>query len=273
MPSLKGFLNRKYLEYRLEQAPIVKAALVPGTDITVSFVVHTWFEHNNRAQGSYVGEPDMVDWLKRELRDGDVFWDIGANVGAYSLLAAKLCPGARVFAFEPFIANFAHLWENIVLNEVSAQVFPVNAGLLDHTAPEKLAVSDTRAGSSHHQVGEAGGKVQQGVLCFRGGDVPKLLGLPVPTLLKLDIDGLEIRAIEGLRDVIANPTLRQAMVEIEKGKTEEPVQKIFEAEGFRRLPNPLTHATGGVFNALFARDAQGAGSRVEKDRGNLKAET
>ena len=273
MPSLKGFLKRKYLEYRLEQPPVVKITPVPGTDLTVSFVVHTWYEYHHRAQGSYVKEPDMVDWLKRTLRSGDVLWDVGANVGAYSLLAAKLCPEAKVFSFEPFIPTFAHLWDNIALNGLSEQVFPVNAGLLDITKPDRLAVNDPLAGSSHHQVGEAGGKIQQGVLCFRGGDIPHLLGLPHPTLLKLDIDGLEIRAIEGLRDVIANPTLRQAMVEIEKGKTEEPVQKIFEAEGFRRLENPLTHAHGEVFNALFARDAQGAGSRVEKDRGNLKAET
>ena len=103
-------------------------------------------------------------------------------------------------------------------------------------------------------MGESGGKIRQGILSFRGGDIPRLLGLPQPTLLKLDIDGLEVRAVEGLRDVIANPTLRQAMIEIEKGKTEEGVQKIFEAEGFRRLENPLTQAHGGVFNALFGRE-------------------
>lgn len=253
MPSLSGFLKRKWLESRLEQEPLIRTAPVPGTDVSVSFVVHTWYEHNNRAQGSYVGEPDMVDWLKRELRAGDVLWDVGSNVGAYSILAAKLCPQAKIFAFEPFIPTFAHLWDNIALNRVSEQVFPVNAGLLDHTAPEGLAVNDKRAGSSHHQVGEAGGTIRQGVLCLKGGDLPRLLGLPHPTLLKLDIDGLEVRAVEGLREVISHPVLRQAMIEIEAGKTEEPVQAIFEQCGFQRIPNPLTQPTNGAFNALFGR--------------------
>ena len=253
MPSLRGFLKRKWLESRLEQPPLIKTAPVPGTDVSVDFVVHTWYEHNNRAQGSYVGEPDMVDWLKRELKPGDVLWDVGANVGAYSILAAKLCPRAKVFAFEPFIPTFAHLWDNIALNGVSEQVFPVNAGLLDHTAPEEMAVKDPRAGSAGHQVGEAGGQIRQGILCLKGGDLPQLLGLPRPTLLKLDIDGLEVRAVEGLRDVLAHASLRQAMIEIESGKTEEPVQAIFEELGFQRVPNPLTHPTNGVFNALFCR--------------------
>ena len=125
MKSLRGFLRTKYLQRRLEQAPVVVDATVPGAEVTVSFSVHTWFEYHNRAHASYTGEPDMVEWLKNMLVPGDVFWDIGANVGAYSILAAKLCPGAQVFSFEPFIPTFAHLWENVVLNDVATQVFPI----------------------------------------------------------------------------------------------------------------------------------------------------
>jgi len=253
LPSLKGFLKRKWLESRLEQPPLVVESPVPGTGLRVKFVVHTWYEYHNRARGSYSGEPDMVDWLKTSLRPGDVFWDIGANVGAYSLLAAKVCPEARVFSFEPFIPNFAHLWDNIALNGVSDRVFPLNMGLLDQTKPEALAVNDIRAGSSHHQVGGGGGKISQGVLCFKGGDVASRLGIPLPTLLKLDIDGLEVRAVEGLADVLAGGSLREAMIEIEAGKTEKPVEEIFGKAGYARVPNPLTHANGDVFNARFQR--------------------
>ena len=167
-------------------------------EVTVSFSVHTWFEYHNRAHGSYTGEPDMVEWLKNMLVPGDVFWDIGVNVGAYSILAAKLCPGAHVFSFEPFIPTFAHLWENVVLNDVATQVFPICAGLSDHTAPESLAVSDPRAGSSCHNVGGTDGVLQQGVLAARGDDLCKLFGLPAPTLLKLDIDGLDPSIVPGV---------------------------------------------------------------------------
>lgn len=229
-------------------------APVPGTTVSVAFTVHNWFEYHNRAQGSYVGEPDMVEWLKTALKPGDVLWDIGSNVGAYSILAAKLCPQARVFAFEPFIPTFAHLWENLVLNEVTTRVFPVNMGLSNKTVPTSLAVNDPRAGSSQHQVGETGGKLQQGVFAVRGDDLPSILGLPFPNLLKLDIDGLEIQAVEGLAGILADPTLREAMIEIEVGKTEKPVQTVFEAAGFKRVGNPLTQSTNGVFNARFVRD-------------------
>lgn len=253
MKSLSGFLKYQYFKRRLEQPPIVIDAPVPGTGVTVSFSVHTWFEYHNRAQGSYIGEPDMVEWLKTSLKPGDVLWDIGANVGAYSILAAKLCPGASVIAFEPFIPNFAHLWENIVLNGVTLQVFPVCAGLTDKTAPTALAVIDPRAGSAGHQVGEAGGKLRQSVIAARGDDLRTRLGLASPTLLKLDIDGLEVIAVEGLGETLRTPGLREVMIEIEQDKSEKPVQALCEAAGFRRVPNPLTKPTNGVFNARFVK--------------------
>ena len=253
MKSLSGFLRTRRLNRRFALEPLVMHAPVPGTGISVSFVVHSWFEYHNRAQGSYIGEPDMVEWLKTTLKPGDVLWDIGANVGAYSILAAKLCPGASVISFEPFIPNFAHLWENIVLNEVSAQVTPVCVGLSDTTAPTALSIKGPRAGSAGHQVGQTGGKLQQGVIAARGDDLRTKLALPSPTLLKLDIDGLEIAAVEGLGETLRTPGLREVMIEIEQGKSEEPVQKLCEAAGFQRVPNPLTIPTNGAFNARFVK--------------------
>ncbi|MEO8205298.1 MAG: FkbM family methyltransferase [Chthoniobacterales bacterium] len=254
LKSLRGFLRRKKLESKLEQPPLIMHTEVPDTAVTVSFSVHTWLEYHHRAQGSYIGEPDMVAWLKSKLRAGDIFWDIGSNVGAYSILAAKLCPGAKVYAFEPFIPTFSHLWENIILNDVSKQVFPVCVGLSDETKPNALAVSDSRAGSAEHQVGQTGGKLQQGILAVKGDDLQKLLGLPSPTLLKLDIDGLEVNAVKGLQGILQNPGLRSAMIEVDQKKSEQAVQKLFEAAGFRRVENPLTKPTNGVLNACFERD-------------------
>ena len=253
MPSIRGFLKKKWLESKLERPPLVVESQVPETGLSVSFVVHTWYEYHNRAQGSYTGEPDMVEWLKTELRTGDVLWDIGANVGAYSLLAAKLCPGARVIAFEPFIPNFAHLWENVVLNRVTSQVHPVNIGLSDKSGPTVLGVNDPRAGSSNHQVGGVPGKATQNLLAFSGDDAVAKLGLPAPTMLKLDIDGLEVEAVRGLENTLRLPTLRAVMIEVESGKSEAPVLKLCEAAGLRHVYNPLTHPTEGVFNTRFSR--------------------
>ncbi len=253
MPSIKNFLQMRRLKSRLEQPPLVVDSLVPGTDISIKFAVHTWLEFHHRARDSWTKEPDMVEWLRSQLRSGDVLWDIGANVGSYSVLASKFCPGANIYSFEPFIPTFSHLWENILLNDASGRIFPLNMGLLNKTAPETLAVNDVRAGSSQHQVGGVGGVATQFVLSMRGDDIPARLGVPFPHLLKLDIDGLEVEAVAGLDGVLKNPSLRQAMIEVEAGKTEEKVQCLLQRSGFERIANPLTKPTNGVFNALFSK--------------------
>ena len=46
-------------------------------------------------------EPETIDWLTDNLRDGDIFYDVGANVGAYSLVAASINDNIKVYSFEP----------------------------------------------------------------------------------------------------------------------------------------------------------------------------
>ncbi len=253
MKSLFGFLRTRYLRRRLEQPAIVIETPVPDTRVTVAFSVHTWFEYHNRARDSFVGEPDMVNWLKDSLRPGDVLWDVGANVGAFSILAAKLCPECRVYAFEPFIPTFAHLWENVLLNQVTAQVVPLCVGLISRTGMDWLAVSDPRAGSSQHQVGQGGGALRQGVIAARGADLESLAGIPAPTLLKVDIDGLEVAALEGLKGLLGRPGLRSAIIEVEAGRSEGAAVQLLAASGLQRVSNPLARPTGGSLNALFVR--------------------
>src|SRR3712207_5715584 len=67
-------------------------------------------------------EPWTVDWLRRSVRPGDVVYDVGANVGAFSFVAAHCAPDVRCVAFEPGGANYAALSENIALNGLGDRV-------------------------------------------------------------------------------------------------------------------------------------------------------
>src|SRR4051812_16333710 len=64
-------------------------------------------------------EPWTVRWIEEYLKPGQVLYDVGANVGAYTLVAAIAVPEARVLAFEPAPANFAALSGNLELNDVT----------------------------------------------------------------------------------------------------------------------------------------------------------
>ena len=60
----------------------------------------------------------MLDWMDENLQEGDVFFDIGANVGVYSIYAAKRSPKAMVYAFEPEYSNLHQLKLNIINNKL-----------------------------------------------------------------------------------------------------------------------------------------------------------
>ncbi len=174
-----------------------------------------------RAETYASKEPETLDWLDKNLRDGDVLFDVGSNIGVYSLYAAKRQPGCRVYAFEPAAQNFSRLCRNLALNGLE-NVTPCNFPLSDKEAFERFFVSDLEAGSAFHSIGSfnpdqpaaAAQRLVQGVLAATIDGLVARAGLASPTLLKIDVDGLEDRILEGARSTLAGPSLRGVLVEV-----------------------------------------------------------
>jgi FkbM family methyltransferase len=249
--SLKGFLQARTLRKRLEQPPVVIRQRVSETEI--AFSVHTWVEYHNRALQSYTGEPDMVMWLRNNLRADDVLWDVGANVGAYSLLAAKLVPATSVIAFEPFIPSFSHLWQNILLNGLEMQIVPLCLALSDKSGVDFLGVNDPRAGSAEHVLGGKDFMTYQSVSAITGDAAIAGLGIKAPTLLKIDVDGYEVNVLKGMASMLEKITLRTCIVEVEREKTEAKVDSLMRSAKFNRESDSSTLSQGPVFNVVYVR--------------------
>ncbi len=130
-----------------------------------------------------------------ELKPGSVFYDVGANVGLYSLLAARAGPAGKTYAFEPLPKNAWYLRRHLELNGIhSVKLF-------------ELAISD-RVGTDHfYETGDRamGHLAADGSPPVRTETLDSLLKkeeiLP-PDYLKLDIEGAELRALQGARECI-----------------------------------------------------------------------
>src|SRR5207248_1639628 len=97
--------------------------------------------------------PFTVEWIESSIRPGDVFYDIGANVGAYSLIAAKATAnGARVFAFEPSARSFHDLSSNVLLNGCAESVVALPLALGSDNGPLFLTPGPTPVGAAQHRV-------------------------------------------------------------------------------------------------------------------------
>jgi FkbM family methyltransferase len=208
-------------------------------------------------------EPETVAWIEDNLRDDEVFFDIGANVGAYSLVAA--CGGrrgVRVFAFEPGFASFAKLCRNIALNGCDASITAIPLALSERTGLGSVQYSSIRPGFASHTFrsdgtardgsSEAANPVcSQTVLTARLDDLVKDYGMPQPHLMKIDVDGAELGVLMGACDVLASPLLRAVLIEIDdRGTRPADVHDLLTTAG---LALASSVARPAVTNHIYVR--------------------
>lgn len=215
-----------------------------------------------RAASLFTKEPDTIAWIA-EFNPGDVFVDVGANVGMYSIWAARTT-GARVFAFEPESQNFAVLCTNIVLNQVDVLAFPF--ALSDEASVSKLYLSQFVAGGSCHTFGEKvnyKGKPMtpsfvQGACAFRLDSLVDQGVLPWPDHIKIDVDGIEDRVLSGMGLCLFRA--KSVLVEIDTAsKRHERLIGQMEDLGFRwdhleaEAARRKSGAFAGIGNVIFRR--------------------
>jgi FkbM family methyltransferase len=183
-------------------------------------------------------EPWTASWIERSVGPDDVLWDIGANIGGYSLIAAAAGAG-RVVAVEPMPANYAALCENIALNAFADTIVPAPLLLAAANGVETLGISELAAGAASHAVGEGTPQstavevvARQPVLGITLDDAVAVLGLPAPTLVKLDVDGAEADVLAGGRRTLSAPSVRSVLIEIER-RREPDVLELVSACGLR----------------------------------------
>ena len=173
-----------------------------------------------RVDTLFTKEPDTIEWIAG-FRPGEVLIDIGANVGMYTIWAAKT-RGIRVFAFEPESQNYALLYKNIVLNKLSEQVIAYCAALSDESIYSRLYLSQFQVGGSIHSFGEnvdhrlehRKSKYSQGCISATLDQLVAANVVPMPDHIKIDVDGFEHKVIAGCRSLLADRRLKSILIEI-----------------------------------------------------------
>lgn len=163
-----------------------------------------------RADTFSTKEPETLEWIDG-IPKGSVVWDVGANVGLYSCYAAKK-RGCRVFAFEPSVFNLELLARNIFLNVLAEQITIIPLPLSDALAVNRLNMTSTEWGGALSTFGQEyghDGKTLIKVFEFPTiglsmVDAVKLLKIPQPDYIKMDVDGIEHLILKGGIPVLLN---------------------------------------------------------------------
>ena len=145
-------------------------------------------------------EPPMQECVATHLATGGVFYDIGANVGFFTLLAARRvgCDGA-VYSFEPVHENAAAIRRNVGLNGLAnVSVFEVALDELSRTGSLFITKWDGGASLSTAAVARGVSVEQRAVEVMALDDLVAAEGLRPPSLVKIDVEGAELGVLRGM---------------------------------------------------------------------------
>jgi len=180
----------------------VRDRLAPQTTVTV----------NGGDVTLLVPDRTSVYWPRHGFGAGDVFY----NIGAYTLYATK-ARSVPVVAFEPSPFSYRVLVHNLHLNAVTDQVLPLCLAAGADTEATVLSLNGIEAGSVGHTIaagGPNGNGIGLQVLAFRLDDLAAIEGIPAPTHVKIDVDGIEAAILEGAKSLLSGPGVKSVLIEM-----------------------------------------------------------
>ena len=198
-----------------------------------------------RVDTFYKKEPETLEWIDEFEKDKNIlFWDIGANIGLYSIYASVKNEKTKTIAFEPSTANLNILSRNISKNKLENNI---------NIFQLPLTEEDIKFNFMNEKTFDEGGALNAfGVdYDYKGNKfIPetryKILGvsinyilknniLEVPNYIKIDVDGIEHLILKGARDYLSDKKIKSILLELDTSfsKKFEMVKKILEESGFK----------------------------------------
>lgn len=252
--------------------------LINPAERIVPFVGKTSLSVNKGMTGAtgniYLGLHDFYEmaFLLHFLTKEDLFADVGANIGSYSILASGV-KGSKTIAFEPSLVTFSQLQKNIVLNHLEENIkaynlalgakvdtlsFTVELDTVNHVVPD-YELRNTRnrievnVDALDNMVNEHG----------------------VPALIKIDVEGFETEVINGMEKTVRDQTLKAIIIELNGsgmryGYDENDIHNKLISHGFQPyLYNPFKRTFNlsekrSAYNTLYLRDILSIQERVLK---------
>ena len=184
-----------------------------------------------RIETFFSKEPDTLKWI-RNFNDKDqiIFWDIGSNIGLYSIYSALFHDNILVTSFEPSTSNLRILSRNISINNLNDKIlisqFPLNDKKNSFLEMNESEFIEGWSMNSFGQKRDFEGNIFYPKQSYKvyGTSIDYLIEtniVKVPNYIKIDVDGLEHKILMGGKALLKNTKLRSLLVEINEGYKEQ----------------------------------------------------
>ncbi len=205
------------------------------------------------------GEKKVLEAFINILSPADIVWDIGANIGLFSIASANTVgTGGVIYAFEPEKKSFSLLKRNIALNK-SDNIIPFPFALGDTNTNSMLYASDSPNFGAHSFVKRTDYQLKRkgtAVPMHTGDSLVKTGVLQIPTVIKIDVEGAEVRVIKGMQKILEDKKLRILMCEVHTnliplfGDSPDYIESALQNFGFSIK---FRHQRGLQYHLLFSR--------------------
>ena len=219
----------------------------------------------------YVGLHEFADmgFLLHLLEPDDLFLDVGANSGSYTILASGVI-GAKTTAFEPVPETFNRLLSNICINQLHDRVDAKQVGISSMNGVMQITTGDD---TTNHFVS---GETSKNVVSVEVLTLDSACSGLAPSLIKIDVEGWEMSVLSGAEKILSQKSLLAIILEIngrgqDLGVTDEKIVNHlmsyeFLAYRYDPLTRKISKITGRNFdggNTIFIRNIDECRNRIQ----------
>lgn len=200
----------------------------------------------------YCGLSEYSDmgFVLHTLQPGDLFVDIGSNIGSYSILAAS-CRDVDVISVEPIPTTFSWLQKNIKINNFEKKIFAMNIGLAEIKGSIKFS---SNFDTINHVL--SNDEKDSSAVDVNVSTLDEILKEKFPTIIKIDVEGYESKVLDGAKNIINNPSLIAIIIELNGsgkryGIEDNSIHKFLISKGFNSFKyNPHTYQLESLNNQI-----------------------
>ena len=196
------------------------------------FILDKNYTTNYRIKTFFSKEPETLIWIDK-FKNKSVFWDIGANIGLYSLYSQFLNKEIEVISFEPSILNLPSLIKNIHKNKLENNISVITNPIYNNSLINKFNLSDIEEGAANSNFNSTelanSTKLSYKTNSLDFKNIKEIYDMKTPDYVKIDVDGNEFQILESL---LSNyQTIKSILIEVNKNA--DKIEAILKDKNFQ----------------------------------------
>ncbi|MFI5155830.1 MAG: FkbM family methyltransferase [Chitinophagales bacterium] len=183
----------------------------------------------------YAGLHEFEDmmFLLHLLRPGDLFVDVGANIGSYTVLASAVAM-AQAISIEPVPKTFSNLKRNVAVNDLESRVELHNYGIGNESGVLRFT---RNLDTINHVISSVDAANDSDSIEVQITTIDDMMQGRIPLLIKIDVEGFELAVLEGARQTLSNTHLNALIIELNGscrryGVNESDIHEFLVSSGF-----------------------------------------